>query len=100
ILQGPLADVTVQGPASVDHAEKGRHLHFDSPRTNVLDEPRQCPQRQHGWNRRNKNQISRSKDVLTQYREAGGTIEQHVLIPVTDFLEHFSKVTTGPSQLE
>src|SRR5262249_949715 len=100
ILQGPLTDVTVQGLASVDHAEKGRHLRFHSSRTNVLDEPRECPQRQHGWNRRDQDQISRSKDVLTQYREARGTIEQQVVISVTDFLEHFSKVTIGPAQLE
>ena len=40
-----------------------------SAMTDVLDEPRECPQRQHGWNRRNQDQIGRSKDVLTQYRE-------------------------------
>src|SRR5262245_30606070 len=66
--------------------------------TDVIDEPRQCPKREHGWNGRNQDQISRTKDVLIQYREARRTVQQHVRIPATKLLEHFSKVTVGPTQ--
>src|SRR5262249_50747262 len=86
------------GFASVHHAEESRHLRSLSSITDVHDQPRQCPKRQHGWNSRNQDQIGRKKDILTQYREARRTIQQDVRIPAAKLLEHFSKVTVGPAE--
>src|SRR5262249_8474140 len=97
-LRDPLRDMPVQDLASVDHAEKGRHLRSLSAMTDVLDKPRQCPKRQHRWNNRNQDQIGGNKDILTQYREARRTIQQHVRIPAPKLLEHFGKVAVGPAQ--